>query len=234
VTNITGETFVLYQNEGQGTFVDARAATGVAALTAASTGFGTDWVDYDNDGLLDLLVANGAVNVIESQRGQPRPFRMRNQLFHNEGKSRFRDATAAAGEAFGSLDISRGAAFGDVDNDGDVDAVVTTSGGAARLFLNDGNHANGWLQVSLRQPGGNRFAIGARVGVERQGAATLWRRVRTDGSYLSASDLRVHFGLGTNPRVDSVVVQWPDGVEERWHAPRPNRAAVLERGTTNR
>jgi hypothetical protein len=234
VTNIIGETFVLYQNEGRGTFVDARAATGLAAPTAASTGFGTDWFDYDNDGLLDLLVANGAVNVIEAQRGQPRPFRMRNQLFHNDGNARFSDATAAAGEAFAHPEISRGAAFGDVDNDGDVDAIVTTSGGPVRLFINEGNHAHGWLQVSLRQPGGNRFAVGARVGVERQGSATLWRRVRTDGSYLSATDVRLHFGLGTKRDIDSVVVQWPDGVQERWTAPVPNRAIVLERSHATR
>ena len=89
VTNIVGETFALYVNDGKGNFEDARARAGLAAPTAAFTGFGTDWFDYDNDGWLDLFVANGAVNMVEAQRGQPRPFRMHNQLFHNAGDGRF-------------------------------------------------------------------------------------------------------------------------------------------------
>ena len=94
VTNIIGETFVLYRNDGGGNFEDARVQTGLGALTAAVTGFGTDWFDYDNDGWLDLFVANGAVNVIESQRGQPTPFKMKNQLFHNTGNGPIRRCRA--------------------------------------------------------------------------------------------------------------------------------------------
>ena len=111
-------------------------ATGLAAPTAAFTGFGTDWFDYDNDGWLDLFVANGAVNVIEAQRGQPRPFRMRNQLFHNTGQGRFEDDSVGGGPAFARAEIGRGAAFGDIDNDGDIDIVVTNNGGPVRLLLN--------------------------------------------------------------------------------------------------
>src|SRR5204863_7290350 len=122
---------------------------------------------------------------------------------------RFDETSATAGAAFGRAEISRGAAFGDIDNDGDVDIVLTNNGGPVRLLLNQIGTRQHWLQVRLDQRPGNRFAIGAFVGVERDGHQTMWRRVRTDGSYLSASDVRVHFGLGASPLVKAVVVQWP-------------------------
>jgi enediyne biosynthesis protein E4 len=232
VTNIVGETFAMYVNDGHAVFDDARAATGLAALTAPYTGFGTDWFDYDNDGLLDLFVANGAVNIVESQRGQPLPFRMPNQLFHNAG-GRFVDAGAAGGPAFQRAGIGRGAAFGDLDNDGDADIVVTNNAGPALLLLNqtiENGGANHWLTVDARQDTWNRFAYGAWIGVERPGAPTQWRRVRTDGSYLSASDTRVHFGLGAT-RASAVVVQWPDGVRERFDRVASDAIVTLRRSS---
>jgi enediyne biosynthesis protein E4 len=234
VTNIIGETFVLYVNDGRGNFDDARARTGLAALTAAFTGFGTDWFDYDNDGWPDLFVANGAVNIVEALRGQPSPYRMRNQLFHNLAGRRFEETSAAAGPAFARAEISRGAAFGDIDNDGDVDIVVTNNNGPVRLLLNQAGGGNHWLQVRLDQRLGNRFGIGAWVGVERGGGSTLWRRVRTDGSYLSASDVRVHFGLGSSAAVAAVVVQWPDGQRERWTGITGDRVVTLSRNSGQR
>jgi hypothetical protein len=234
VTNIIGETFALYRNDGSGNFEDARVATGIAALTSSVTGFGADWFDYDNDGWLDLFVANGAVNVIESQRGQPNPFRMKNQLFHNSGDGRFTDASALGGAAFARAEISRGAAFGDIDNDGDTDIVVTTSGGPVRLLLNRGTAGSHWIDISLRDSPGNRFGVGARVGVERAGKPTLWRRVHTDGSYLSASDIRTHVGLGPSSSVDSVLVQWLDGTRERWTHATTDTLVTLRRGTGQR
>jgi enediyne biosynthesis protein E4 len=236
VTNIIGETFALYVNDGKGNFEDARVRAGLAAPTAAYTGFGTDWFDYDNDGLLDLFVANGAVNVIESQRGQPVPFRMKNQLFHNVG-GRFQETSAEGGPAFTQPNVARGAAFGDIDNDGDIDIVVTRNNGAVMLLLNQAPHdatSNHWLQLRLEQPSGNRFAIGAWVGVERGTKPTLWRRVRTDGSYLSASDVRLHFGLGASPQVTGISVQWPDGQKEHWPAvDKVDRLITLRRGAAN-
>ena len=231
VTNIIGETFALYRNDGTGNFEDVRVRSGLAALTASVTGFGTDWFDYDNDGWLDLFVANGAVNVIEAQRGQSNPFRMKNQLFHNTGKGTFVDASAAGGPAFDLAEISRAAAFGDIDNDGDTDIVVTTNGGPVRLLLNQGTPRNHWLGIALEQSPGNRFGIGSRVGVERSGKPTLWRRVHTDGSYLAVSDPRVHVGLGASSAIDGVVVQWPDGARERWTSIAADRLVTLRRGT---
>jgi hypothetical protein len=231
VTNIIGETFALYKNDGAGNFEDVRVSAGLAAPTAGYTGFGTDWFDYDNDGWLDLFVANGAVNTIAAQRGQPRPLRMKNQLFHNPGTGRFVETSAAGGPAFERAEVGRGAAFGDVDNDGDIDIIVTTNGGPVLLLLNQGDTRNHWLQVALDQGSANRLGFGARIGVERPGQPTLWRRVHADGSYLSASDVRAHFGLGGDARIGAVVVQWPDGVTERWPGGGVDRRTTLRRGT---
>jgi hypothetical protein len=190
-----------------GNFEDARARSGLGAATADMTGFGTGWIDYNNDGRLDLFVTNGAVNIIEGQRGQPVPYRQRSQLFHNEGGGRFRDVSREAGPFFDRMLVGRGVAFGDLDNDGDVDMVVTTNNGPAIVLLNQtctpdhpaaaGQH---WIELALRSQDGDRAITGARVGVMRSGQPTLWRRARTDGSYLSASDGRVQVGLGDRPR----------------------------------
>jgi hypothetical protein len=231
VTNIIAETSVLYINDGRGSFEDARAKWGLARPTAAFTGFGTSFFDYDNDGWPDLFVANGGVNVIEAQRGQASPYRMKNQLFRNTGERQFEETSAAGGAAFSRAEIGRGAAFGDIDNDGDIDIVVTNNNGPVRLLLNQGGAQNHWLEVRVTQAPGNRFAVGAWIGVERAGRPTLWRRVRSDGSYLSASDVRVHFGLGRSPAMDAVVVQWPDGSRERWTGVAGDKVVTLGRGT---
>jgi enediyne biosynthesis protein E4 len=230
VTNIIGETFALYENDGQGMFDDARVRWGVATPTAASTGFGTDWIDYDNDGWLDLFIANGAVNVMESLRGQPNPFRMKRQLFHNTGKRRLLESSPEGGPAFEQAEVGRGAAFGDIDNDGDTDIVVTNNDGPVRLLLNQARRQNHWLQVRLEQAPGNRLGMGAWIAVERPGLPALCRRVKTDGSYLSASDIRAHFGLGSSAAIGAIDVQWPDGVRERWTDVKGDRLVTLKRG----
>jgi hypothetical protein len=232
VTNDVSETFVLYVNDGQGLFVDARVRTGIAAPTAAFTGFGTDWFDFDHDGWLDLFTANGAVQMIPRQRGQSRPYRMSNQLFRNNGAGRLVEVPAAtAGPDFLQAEIGRGAAFGDLDNDGDIDIVVTSNGGPAKLLLNQGTSTHHWLQVRLEQTPGNRLAMGAWVGLSRAGQRTLWRRVKTDGSYLSAGDSRVHFGLGASPQITAIDVRWPDGTRERFAGPSADRLVTLRKGT---
>ena len=113
-------------------------------------------------------------------------------------------------------EVSRSAAFGDVDNDGDVDVLVTSNRGPVRLLLNQASAGNHWLQVVLEGAGQNRFGVHARVQVRLADGRSLWRRVGSDGSYLGASDLRIHYGLGTVEQVESLVVEWPDGQKEEW------------------
>jgi enediyne biosynthesis protein E4 len=244
VTNIVGESQALYVNDGHGVFDDMRTASGLGAATAAMTGFGTSWLDYDHDGQLDLFIANGAVNILEALRGTPVPYRQRNQLFHNTltGATALRLEEIANERAFTSLPlaVSRGVAVGDIDNDGDQDLVLTSNDGPLRLLINQTNRpvpgietapsANHWLEIALAADAGNRFGAGARVGLIRAGQPTLWRRAHTDGSYLSASDGRVHFGLGATSLVGAIVVEWPDGFAERFTAIAADRLMTLRRG----
>ena len=232
-TNLTNEGSNLYINDGQGNFHDATAELGLLLPTYPYTGFGTEWFDYDNDGRLDLFIANGAVNRVESLRGTSYPFGQPNLLFHNEGEGKkFRDMSAAAGPAFATSEVSRGAACGDIDNDGAIDIVVTNNNGPVRLLLNQNHYLNQnhWLLVRLQATHGDRFGIGAKVELRQRGRKLL-RRVHTDSSYLSASDVRVHFGLGADSKIDALVVHWPDGQKEMWDKLQADTIVSIRQGT---
>jgi hypothetical protein len=177
------------------------------------TGFGTLFFDYDNDGWLDLFVANGSVQLLPElmRRGDPYPLGQPNQLFHNTGKGGFVEVVEPAGAGLQLLEASRGAAFGDIDNDGDTDVLVTNNNGPARLFLNQVGNRSHWLGLRLVGEKGGREMLGARVEIVISKNKVLRRRVRSDGSYLSANDPRVLAGLGSDLHVDIVRVHWPDG-----------------------
>jgi hypothetical protein len=232
-TNLTNEGSNLYVNDGAGNFHDAATELGLFLPTFPYTGFGTEWFDYDNDGRLDLLIANGAVNRIGSLRSAPYPFGQPNLLFHNEGAGKkFRDVTAAADPALAISEVSRGAAFGDIDNDGAVDIVVANNNGPVRLLLNQNQsiNRNHWLLVSLEATQGNRFAMGAKVEI-RQRTRMLLRRAHTDSSYLSANDVRVHFGLGEDANIESLIVYWPSGHKEAWDKLKADQIVHIRQGT---
>ena len=234
VTHLMDETNTLYTNLGKGLFEDRTREAGLGMPGHRLTGFGTLFFDYDNDGWPDLLIANGAVQLSPElvRRGDPFPLGQPNQLFHNDGKGKFVEVSDQAGRAFQLLEVSRGAAFGDIDNDGDPDVLVTNNNGPARLFLNQVGNRNHWLGLRLISKQGGRDALGAQVEIIISKDHVLWRRARTDGSYLSANDPRVLAGLGPSVSVEAVRVHWPDGSIAEWTDPPIDRYSTWKQGTS--
>jgi hypothetical protein len=178
ITHLMEETNTLYVIHGDASFEDRTREAGLGLPGSRLTGFGTLFFDYDNDGRLDLLVVNGAVRLLQdlASKGDPYPLVQPNQLFHNEGSGRFVEVSEQAGEAFRLSEVSRGAAFGDIDNDGDTDVLVTNNNGAARLFLNRIGNRNHWLGLRLVGKRANRDMLGASIEVIVTPKQTLWRR----------------------------------------------------------
>ncbi|NNF62371.1 MAG: hypothetical protein HKN06_13725, partial [Gammaproteobacteria bacterium] len=211
MTHLRNETNTLYENDGSANFVDITQRTGVGTPGRRLTGFGTSWIDFDNDGLLDLFVANGAVISVPGQQG-PFPLREPNQLFRNIGNG-FVDVSADAGPDVTVELVSRGAAFGDVDNDGDTDIVVVNANGPAQLLLNQIGNKASWIGIDLRPAGIPGYHARAAVAV---GDKVLWRTSRRDGSYLSSSDPRILVGLGRHDGPVDVLVEWRNRAAEVW------------------
>jgi hypothetical protein len=231
VTELTGEGSNLYVNDGAARFRDLSAASGLGAMSLPYTGWGTAWFDFDNDGWLDTMAVNGTI-VANEGRAEPFPYGQRKVLFRNLGNGRFEDVSSQAGAAFALSEPGRGAAFGDVDNDGDVDVLVGNAAGRARLLINNVGSRNHW--VGLRLVGAapvERDMLGARVIVRRRDGSTLARRVRADGSYGSANDPRVLVGMGQSREPPDVEVRWPDGRVETWSDVPIDRWTTLKQGT---
>jgi hypothetical protein len=218
VTNLAGEYADLFLNNGKGWFDDASFQSGVAAATRPYTGFGTGLLDYDNDGRLDLLVVNGAIKAVEEQVRNKSlfPYAQPKLLLHNTGNGHFENLSNRAGASFSLLEVSRGLALGDLDNDGDTDAVVVNNSGPARLLINNVGHRKPWIGFRMVGEKHHRDMLGTRVAVFRRGAPTIWRRVHQDGSYCSSRDSRVLIGLGDFPEVTKVRAQWVSGHVEEW------------------
>ena len=258
VTNLMGEGNDLYINSGSGLFEEQSARSGLGVASRAYTGFGAAWFDIDNDGRLDSLIVNGAVQTIEALRrvNDPLPLHQRKLLFRNLGPSagsgqatRFEDVTARGGAVFQLSEVGRGAAFGDVDNDGDTDVLVANNNGKPRLLINNVGARNHWIGLRLAGgPGSIRFQadarparagrygnsrdmLGARVEIILDNGMTLWRRARSDGSYASANDPRVLVGLGQSTRAPRVHVVWPDGSTEEWSSVAIDRYTTLTQGS---
>ncbi len=235
VSNLKGEGGDLYVNDGSGLFEEQSERSGLGFASLAYTGFGAAWLDVDNDGWLDTLIVNGAVQTVEALRAanDPFPLGQTKLLFRNLGNGRFEDVTRRAGRVFQTLDVSRGAAFGDVDNDGDIDVLVANNNGNVRLLINNIGNRNHWIGLRLVGRQVNRDMLGARVGIAREGGSTLWRRARADGSYASANDPRVLVGLGQSSKPVRVRVIWPGGATEEWKDIAIDKYTTLTEGSGN-
>ncbi len=221
VTHLRGETNTLYRTRGPGAFDDATDASGLGMSSTPYTGFGTVLADFDLDGDLDAFVVNGAVKrrTLISPHAATDEHWTRyaepNLAYRNDGTGRFENVSATAGVICTRAEVSRGLAAGDYDNDGDLDLLMTHTGGPARLFRNDGPRVGRWLIVRAVEPAARRDAIGAVVSVTA-GGRTHRRVVLAADSYASTRQPSVHFGLGDVDRIDDVTVRWPDGSSEQF------------------
>lgn len=210
VTNFQSETNALYHSEGDRGFTYASFPAGIGEASLPMVGFGAGFLDFDSDGDLDIFTANGHVQDTIRELDPTASFPQPRQLYENMGAGMFRDATSRCGPALTLPAVGRGAAFGDYDNDGDVDVLVNNNGGAPLLLRNNLDGRRRWLRVRLLGKKPNTSAVGARVTVET-GRLKQWREVRSGYSYASASDFRLHFGLSDAGLVDAVRIRWPDG-----------------------
>jgi hypothetical protein len=231
VTELAREGHDLYVNDGTGVFAERAASAGIRLSSLPYTGFGAAWFDFDNDGWLDIMTVNGAVRHTAEALTRRETFSLQQpkQLFRNLGNGQFADVTIHGGAVLRSPDISRGAAFGDVDNDGDTDVVVANDNGPVKLLINNVGSRKHWIGVRVVGRNG-RDIVGARVGVVRVDGLTLWRRARADGSYASANDPRVLVGLGETGTIAAVRVEWPGGTREEWTDVPVDRYTTLKEG----
>lgn len=235
VTKLNVETHTLWRQGPAGLFKDGTIDAGLAQA-ARSTGFGTALADFELDGDLDLAYVNGRVFApsapgVANDRLPAfwRPYAERNALLENDGQGQFRSIASDNPDFCGTPEVGRSLAVGDIDNDGDLDMLMTTTAGPARLFRNVAPRKGHWLLVRAIDPALNRDAYGAVVSVNAGGRT--WQRLVNPGtSYQCSHDPRVHFGLGDAKRIDEIRVRWPGGAEELFPGGDPDRLITLRKG----
>ncbi len=232
IGNFTNESMALYHNDGSGLFTDEAATSGIGKTSAQSLTFATFFFDYDLDGLLDIFAANGHVSddiaVVQPNVKYAQP----PHVFRNKGKKKFEEVTAKLGRAMQRAIVGRGGAYGDFDNDGDLDLLITSNNGPARLLRNDNANQNDLLRIKLAGTKANRNGIGARVSVKTSKGVKQEQVVRTGSSYASQSELPLVFGLGKPEEglMLTVEVVWPGGQRETVANVKPNQSIVIQEG----
>jgi hypothetical protein len=208
ITNFDDDYNTLYHADGKGSFTDVSYAAKVAEVSLPYVGWGTQFFDYDNDGWVDLLVVNGHVYP------QLPSYRQRNFVHHNNQDGTFTEVGMQLGAPFAEKRTGRGAAFGDIDNDGDVDVVINNLDGPPLVLRNDGGNANNSVLIKTIGLKSNRDGVGARIKVVA-GELTQIGEVHSGDSYLSQSDMRLHFGFAKATKMDLVEVHWPSGAVDK-------------------
>jgi hypothetical protein len=227
-TAIENETFPLFVNRGAGQFVNASQPSGIARMTRAMSGWSNGVADLDNDGWKDLFVARG--NVMDDIDAVSRHFHYAepNSVFRNLGNGQFEDVSATAGADFARPAPNRGLAYGDLDNDGRIDLVVTALGQPARVFRNVSANHNHWILLKLVGTRSNRMGIGAQIRVTTGDGRKQYSEVTTSTGYAASSDPRVHFGLGDSGVVQEIEIRWPSGIRQVLQNVRADRIVTVE------
>src|SRR5215472_2498097 len=229
-TNFSDDTSDLYHNNGDGTFTDATFVSGVGVNTQF-VGWGCSFVDYDNNGWPDIIQINGHVYPEIDKYNLDAHFKVPRVVYQNQGNGKFKDVSAQMGPGINERFSSRGAAFGDYDNDGDIDALILNMNDLPSLLRNDGGNSQNWIKIKLIGTQCNRTAIGSRVRV-LTGNHSQIDEVRSGGSVMSQSDLRLHFGVGKAGTIDVIEVKWPTTQKvERFTQVKANQILTIREGS---
>ena len=226
-TAVEHQSFPLLINSGHSDFDDLTQSSGLQATTEMS-GWSNGIYDFDNDGAKDLFVARANVLDNISDLTPNRKFPEPNSIFRNLGNGKFQEVSATAGPDFQFPGAHRGAAFGDLDNDGRVDMVVSVLGGQVKLFHNTSETGNHWILLKLVGTKSNRMGIGAQIHIKTEDGRSQWNEVTTSVGYTSSSDSRVHFGLGKNQHIKDVEIRWPSGIQQTLHDLAVDRIVTIE------
>ena len=228
MTNLDSEMHSLYRGLGNQLFAYATPESGIGPATLPFVGFGVVFFDFDNDTRLDLAIANGHIMDNAPQYRAGATYAQRNQLFRNVSRGRFADVSRDAGSGFAVEKVSRGLAAGDIDNDGDLDLLVTNNGQSADLLRNEGVSGNALLVRTIGKQS-NRDGVGAQLKLTI-GTQTQKREVRAGSSYLGQNDQRQHFGLGAATRVDRIEARWPSGQTDVLQNVEANQIITIREG----
>jgi hypothetical protein len=230
IGNFSNEMMALYSNEGTGLFIDDAPTSTVGKASLLTLTFACFFFDADLDGLLDIFAANGHV-ADDIATVQPKvTYAQRPHLFRNLGSKKFEEISTRVGQAFQQAIVARGAAYGDVDNDGDLDLAITTNNGPARLLRNDRATKSGAVRLTLEGVASNHDAVGARVRLELDDGRKPWAMVKTGSSYCSQSEMPLTFGLGRASKVNAIEVTWPNGRVEKVAGTAANQALTIREG----